>query len=160
MSIRQLNLRMCFNAIFADDARLYIGPTFPVGHSEDHYFSVSRDMPLHTEVARLIHGYQDHKGAGVYTSDKDDEMLVMYDRDRVPRGIFPRHAFYNTEFQRYSVWLLVFTRDGKVLLHRRAPDAKDNRGLWDESGGHVDIADSSSAQAPARTVGGALSTKR
>ena len=35
---------------------------------------------------------------------------------------------------------MIFTRDGRVLIHKRGKNAKDNRDMWDKSiGGHVDM---------------------
>jgi hypothetical protein len=96
-------------------------------------------------------------GGAIYLSDpndEDDELIEMYDKEDIPRGIFPRKAFYNTDFQRYSVWIFVFNRKGQLMLHKRAQKiAKDNAGLWDKSaGGHVDIIDRSSNEAAVREV--------
>ena len=108
-------------------------PWLPGDTTSDNYIQITADSLVRGDT-HLLMAYENDKGPGVYNSLPTDEMLVMYDRENVPRGIFPRKAFYNTDFQRYSVWLLVFTRDGRILLHKRAPDAKDNRGMWDKVG--------------------------
>jgi len=48
---------------------------------------------------------------------------------------------------------LIFTRDGKLLIHKRQENAKDNRGMWDKSvGGHVAINDVDTVKAAAREL--------
>ena len=104
-------------------------------------------------VNDYIEFYINEQKGGIYQSELSDEMLVMYDKEKIPRGIFPRKAFYNPDFQRYSVWLFIFNRRGELLLHQRSMKAKDNCGLWDKSvGGHVDIADTSTAMTAEREL--------
>ncbi|HVF38439.1 MAG TPA: NUDIX domain-containing protein [Gemmatimonadaceae bacterium] len=153
LRLREVNLRTYLSAVFVDQRDLYVKPWLPGDINADNYLQISVATPWFEEINRLLTAYDNDKGPGVYNSLASDEMLVMYDRESVPRGIFPRKAFYNTDFQRYSVWLLVFARDGRMLLHKCAPDAKDNRGMWDKSaGGHVDIADLSSSHAAEREL--------
>ncbi len=69
----------------------------------------------------------------------DDEILELYDVDRIARGLYPRDCFYSTNNSQLVIWDFVFSRDGKLLLHKRKWNAKDNVGMWDKSvGGHVD----------------------
>lgn len=102
-------------------------------------------------IQYLIEG----KGS-LYQSSIDEEHIEMYDRNDIPRGIFPRRAFYNTDFQRHSVWVLIFNRNGELLIHQRSKNpkkVKDNGGLWDKSaGGHVDVADRSSFETAEREL--------
>ncbi|MCH5158733.1 MAG: NUDIX hydrolase [Clostridiales bacterium] len=75
--------------------------------------------------------YSDEKGG--------DEILELYDVNRVARGLYPRDSFYSTNNAQLVIWDFVFSRDGKVLLHKRGWNAKDNVAMWDKSvGGHVD----------------------
>ena len=80
----------------------------------------------------------------IFLSKAGDELIQLYDNNNYPRGIYPRKAFYSTDFQRYSIWAFIFNRKGELLLHKRSDITADNRSLWDKSaGGHVDITDSS-----------------
>jgi len=77
---------------------------------------------------------------GKYSAEFGDEMLELFDQKHVPRGIFPRDSFYGTDHFQYVVWGLVFNRDGKILIHKRKSNAKDNQNMWDKSiGGHIDF---------------------
>ncbi len=144
----QINLQHPFYAIIVDK-KVYCCLQF-IGLSRLEDFKVVELAdPMHQRIRELISFYIDPRRGGIYLSMPDtppDRMLVMYDKDDTPRGIYPRAAFYNTDFQRYSVWLLIFNRKGELLLHQRSEKASDNANLWDKSaGGHVDIKDRSSA---------------
>jgi hypothetical protein len=94
----------------------------------------------------LIDFYISPEKGGIYLSKPREDLIQLYDRNGIPRGIFPRACFYTTEFSRYSIWGFVFNRKGEMLLHQRSMTAKDGRGLWDKSvGGHVDLLDSSTS---------------
>lgn len=143
--IKQVNLRLLLNVVRAGK-ELYICPVFGEIPLEQMYHHIESSDIWYSLVNDYIDSYADEKKGGIYQSEPSDEMLVMYDKYKIPRGIFPRKAFYNPDFQRYSVWLFIFNRKGELLLHQRSMKAKDNRGLWDKSaGGHVDIVDTSTA---------------
>lgn len=152
LQVKQVNLRLLLNIVQADK-KLYICPVLHEIPSEQMYRRIgSRDV-WYSWVNNYIDFYTNMQKGGIYQSGRGDEMLFMYDKMGVPRGIFPRKAFYNTDFQRYSVWLFIFNRKGEMLLHRRSMKAKDNRDLWDKSaGGHVDIADTSTAATAEREL--------
>lgn len=152
LQVKQVNLRLSLNIVRADK-ELYICPVLNEIPSEQMYRHIESSDVWYSWVNDHIDFYTDKQKGGIYQSGPADEMLVMYDRARIPRGIFPRKAFYNTDFQRYSVWLFIFNRKGEMLLHRRSMKAKDNRDLWDKSaGGHVDIADTSTAATAEREL--------
>ena len=68
------------------------------------------------------------------------EVLEAFDENRIRRGIFPRAAFYNADLIKLVIWVFLFDRSGKLLIHKRSANAKDNRSMWDKSvGGHVDF---------------------
>lgn len=76
--------------------------------------------------------YRDKKGKVI-------ETIELFDEERIRRGIYPRNSFYDTDFWKVVVWVYIFDRNGRVLIHRRADNAKDNQGMWDKSvGGHMD----------------------
>ena len=145
----QVNLQHTFYAIIID-SQLYYCPQFLELPKFDNYIKISENNNLYQEIKDLLSFYINGDKGGIYLSEphaRKDKMLVMYDKGDTPRGIYPRPAFYNTDFQRYSVWLLIFNRKGELLLHKRSENAKDNANLWDKSaGGHVDITDKSSAK--------------
>lgn len=67
------------------------------------------------------------------------ETIELFDEDRIRRGIFPRSAFYDSDFIKLVVWVFIFDRQGNMLIHKRSANAKDNRDMWDKSvGGHAD----------------------
>lgn len=84
----------------------------------------------------------------------DVETIEAFDEDRVRRGIFPRSTFYDSDLIKLVVWVYIFDRNGRVLIHKRSRNAKDNRDMWDKSvGGHTDyLSDSDSTKTVAREV--------
>lgn len=97
------------------------------------------------ERKKYIYAYFDAEdGAKKYSTEitaKDNrtEVIGFYDKERRTLGLLPRDANLNSTANKVVVWGMVFTRDGKVLIHKRASNAKDNRDMWDKSfGGHVD----------------------
>lgn len=149
--ILQLNLKHSIY-IIKIDGDIYTAPVLlEIPKLED--YKLETDANILNSIFNYLEFVTDKKKGGIYQSDPDDEMIEMYDREDIPRGIFPRKAFYNTEFQRYSVWVFVFNRKGQLMLHQRSKTAKDNAGLWDKSaGGHVDIKDRSSADSAEREL--------
>lgn len=76
-----------------------------------------------------------------YKNDKGKiiETIELFDEERIRRGVFPRSAFYDSDFIKLVVWVYIFDRNGRMLIHKRALNAKDNQGMWDKSvGGHAD----------------------
>ena len=75
-----------------------------------------------------------------YLSLPQKELLELFDQDQIPRGIYPRDCFYNTDHYQFVIWDFVFSRKGEILIHKRSSNAKDNQDMWDKSvGGHVDF---------------------
>ena len=152
LQVKQVNLRLTLNAVRAD-GEIFVCPVSTEVPTAEMYRGIHRDDKWYPLLRDYIDFYVNDDQGGIYQSEPTEEMLVMYDRENIPRGIFPRKAFYNTDFQRYSVWLLVFNRKGQLLLHKRSQTTKDNRGLWDKSaGGHVDISDTSTGVAAEREL--------
>jgi hypothetical protein len=152
LQVEQVNLRLLMNVI-RSDKELYICPASVEVPSVQMYHHIENNDVWYSHVDNYIDFCIDEQKGRIYQSKPSDEMLVMYDKDKIPRGIFPRKAFYNTDFQRYSVWLFIFNRKGELLLHQRSKKAKDNWELWDKSaGGHVDIGDVSTAATAEREL--------
>ena len=143
--LRQNNLRHFANLIFADDVIRYCFTTLSLPDISMYRSITQEDDPdLFVQLKQYIDYLMDKNLGGKYLSKQDDELIELYDLDNVPRGIYPRKAFYTTNYQRYSVWAFIFNRKGELLLQQRSPYTKDNRNLWDKSaGGHVDLKDSS-----------------
>jgi len=103
------------------------------------YEEISKKSNRYDKYCKYLSTYFDPKIGGKYTSAPDEELLELYDHLRIPRGIFPRTSFYDTDFSQLVIWGLVFDRKGRLLIHRRSDNATDNRSMWDKSvGGHVD----------------------
>ena len=141
----QNNLRQFVNIIWADDVIGYCFTTLGLPEiSMYQKITEQTDHDLYAQLAAYVNFLLDENTGGKYLSKPDDELIELYDMKDMPRGIYPRKAFYTTNFQRYSVWAFIFNRKGELLLQQRSPFTKDNRGLWDKSaGGHVDLKDSS-----------------
>lgn len=141
----QNNLRQFVNIIWADDVIWYCFTTLGLPQlSMYRKITEKSDSELYKQLEKYVNFLVDENNGGKYLSKPDDELIELYDMKDIPRGIYPRKAFYTTNFQRYSVWAFIFNRKGEILLQQRSPYTADNRGLWDKSaGGHVDLLDSS-----------------
>lgn len=145
ISIRQNNLRQNIYFIEIDDLFYYcfIGIDMP---TLDDYQKITKDTneKLFNQLEKYVKYLLNNKTGGLYLSKPGEELIQLYDKDNIPRGIYPRKAFYTTEFKRYSIWAFIFNRKGELLIQRRSDFAADNQSLWDKSaGGHVDLKDSS-----------------
>lgn len=139
----QENTRHFVNLIKIDDIIWYSLTTLEIP-SLDMYQKISTDNNMYKQLVSYIKYLLDEKSGGIFLSVPGDELIELYDMYSFPRGIYPRKAFYSSEYQRYSVWGFVFNRKGELLLHKRSDFTEDNRSLWDKSiGGHVDLVDSS-----------------
>lgn len=145
IKLLQNNLRQFVNIIVADDIIWYCFTTLDLPQlSMYRKLTLTTDKQLYEQLDGYINFLLDEATGGKYLSKPDDELIELYDMVDMPRGIYPRKAFYTTNFQRYSIWAFIFNRKGELLLQQRSPYTADNRGLWDKSsGGHVDLRDSS-----------------
>jgi hypothetical protein len=159
LKIRQLNLKHSVNIIKVDD-KIYLSEILLDIVKLDDYHLISKEeeeIKINDYIDFITNEDEKEKKGGIYLSKPDDELIEMYDKEDYPRGIFPRKAFYNNDFQRYSVWIFVFNRKGQMMLHQRTDSdkkiAKDNAGLWDKSaGGHVNLKDRSSNESAEREI--------
>ena len=104
------------------------------------YIKLDVNSELFKSVNKYIDDLTISELGDKYIANPDIEHLELFDQDNVPRGIFPRNTFYNTDHYQFVVWGLVFNREGKLLIHYRAENAKDNQDMWDKSiGGHIDF---------------------
>lgn len=148
--LHQVNLRLPVYIIKVDDEVLYALVTHKLPEISDYILAEGKQKEdLLDYLAHYIGSDEGKK----FLSKKGDELIQIYDKDSIPRGIVPRKAFFSTYYKRYSVWGLVFNRKGELLLHQRSSNTKDNRLKWDKSiGGHVDISDSSTYQTAQREL--------
>ena len=81
------------------------------------------------------------------------EVIYNYTSNHEIIGQMPRDSFYGSDNYKLVMWALVFDRKGRILIHRRANNAKDNQGLWDKSvGGHIAISDRDTISGAAREI--------
>ncbi|MBN1487118.1 MAG: tetratricopeptide repeat protein [Anaerolineae bacterium] len=114
---------------------------------------IHQDHPWYTSIVEYINTYFDKGYGRQYACRYGDEVLELFDHDRIPRGIYPRSSFYDTDYSQLVVWAFIFDREGRLLIHRRSDNAKDNQGMWDKSvGGHVDFTDVDTSRAVLREV--------
>lgn len=153
----------------------YLSPKIPAIQIDDEYFisyaltkfnrlekfeQITSNHIWSAEFYKYFRAFFDEKnGAQKYATEYTDkgnklEVIEMFNEHRIPLGQLPRDSFMDTTRVKVVVWGLIFTRNGKLLIHKRADNAKDNRGMWDKSvGGHVDIEkDIDTVKAAAREI--------
>ena len=111
----------------------------------------------------FVNYYQEYfcnsSGAQKYSTEETakgnrKEVIDIFDESRSRIGIGPRDAFLsNMAIVKSVVWALIFDRKGRILIHQRSKNAKDNQGLWDKSvGGHVSTEDLDTIEAIKREI--------
>jgi tetratricopeptide (TPR) repeat protein len=109
---------------------------------EAHFEEIVPTHPWHSHIEKYIATYFDPMRGRKYASKPGAEVLEVFDHKRMPRGIYPRNSFYDTDYSQQVIWAFIFDRRGRLLIHRRADNAKDNQGMWDKSvGGHMEFGD-------------------
>jgi hypothetical protein len=157
------SLRTCYLNIpisivnIDDDYYAHIPISSFVGAEE--FQVVDENHFLFHEMTDYINIYFDNpEGAKLYSTEVTKkgnrlEVINAYNSDREIIFPLPRDSFPDTKFAKLVVWALIFTRDGKLLLHRRGLNAKDNQGMWDKSvGGHVSVDDIDTVKAISREM--------
>ncbi len=120
------------------DSRTFVTPS--LDQIDDEFHELTSALPWATQIERYLNSYLSPESGLRFAAAPGDEALELYDHARVTRGIYPRASFYDTDFSQLVVWALIFDRRGRLLIHRRSDNAKDNRSMWDKSvGGHVDF---------------------
>lgn len=154
IKLYQNNLRQFVNLVISDDVIKYCFTTLDLPTTEMYReITNDSDAALYTQLEQYADFLQNENTGGKFMSKPGDELIELYDMHNIPRGIYPRKAFYATNFQRYSIWAFIFNRNGELLLQRRSPFTADNRNLWDKSaGGHVDLKDSSTIETAKREL--------
>lgn len=137
VSVEIMHLEIPVSIVQVDDA---IFANLWLHELSSDYEEIDKKHPWRSSLERYIQAYCDPSRGRKYAGEADSELLELFDHNRIPRGIFPRSSFYDTDYSQLVVWALVFDREGRLLIHRRADNAKDNQGMWDKSvGGHVDF---------------------
>lgn len=151
INIDKINLRISYlnlsSLIIKTDKNIWIMP--PLEFSIENYQKITNKDKNFLLINKYIESLQDSNKAGKYSAaeDEDVEILELFDQKKVPRGIFPRDSFYNTDHYQYVIWGLVFNREGKLLIHKRGSNARDNQNMWDKSiGGHLNLSEVKSTQ--------------
>ena len=120
------------------DSRTFV--SLWMNESEGVFEEIAGGHHWHTGIIQYVDTYFDPKIGRKYACESKDEVLELFDHDRIPRGIYPRKSFYDTDYSQLVVWAFVFDRQGRLLIHRRSDNAKDNQGMWDKSvGGHINF---------------------
>jgi tetratricopeptide (TPR) repeat protein/8-oxo-dGTP pyrophosphatase MutT (NUDIX family) len=120
---------------------------------EDHFEEVLQNHPWRSRLEEYIATYFSPTRGRKYACKPGSELLEVFDHERIPRGIYPRDSFYDTDYSQRVVWAFVFDRKGRLLIHRRSDNAKDNQGMWDKSvGGHIEFDDFTTSQSAYREV--------
>ena len=143
-----------------DDALWYLPVTGEADRLES-YRRLSAGDPWFQLVTSYADRLADARRDGRYVAPTSSELLELFDQKHIPRGIYPRDCFYDTDHYQYVVWDFVFSRRGELLIHQRSANAKDNQSMWDKSvGGHIDFnRERSSADAAVRELIEELYTK-
>ncbi len=131
--------------IIKTDTAIWSAPTIDV--DINNYKKITAENPEYEQLNQYIEYYYIQGDGKKYLAEPTKEMLELFDQKKVPRGIFPRDSFYETDYFQYVIWGFVFNREGKMLIHKRSENAKDNQGMWDKSiGGHIDFNKERSSQ--------------
>jgi len=138
INILQTHLPISLNVMKFDDKIYFLSTLDRIGAIKD-YKEFSENDSWFSQVKGYIENYLDKSKTGKYSAKHGTEIIELYDQNKVPRGIFPRNCFYDTDYHQFVIWDFIFDRQGNMLIHKRKDNAKDNREMWDKSvGGHVD----------------------
>lgn len=92
----------------------------------------------------VVHVTPNAEGVHVETTDNQEELFVVVDRDDNILGYKTRYeCLHNKAFIHRAVELFVFDTNGRVLLQKRSITKDTDPGVWSPSvGGHVDPGES------------------
>lgn len=157
-SLRTCYLQIPIPAVNIDDD-YYIALSLTRFSKLDKFEKIDGEHTWFTELSMYFKAYLDNPdGAKRFSTEETRkgnrlEIIQSFDEKRNPTGILPRDSFLDTVHVKLVVWGLIFTRNGKLLIHKRKENAKDNQGMWDKSvGGHVAINDIDTVKAVAREL--------
>ena len=129
------------------DNDYYISKSFTLFCTLQRFEKIKKSHQWYEEYCKYFHAYFDaEKGACKFYSteitakDNKTEVIYVHNDQRQVLGQAPRDSFLDMPHPKNVVWGLIFSRDGRILIHQRGKNAKDNQGMWDKSiGGHIDI---------------------
>jgi len=157
-SLRTCYLQIPIPAVNIDDD-YYIALPLTRFSTLNKFEKIDETHTWYNEFALYFKTYFDNpEGAKRFSTEETKkgnrlEIIQAFDEKRNPTGILPRDSFLDTVQVKLVVWALIFTRSGKLLIHKRKENAKDNQGMWDKSvGGHVAIDDVDTVKAVAREL--------
>lgn len=157
-SLRTCYLQIPISALNIDDD-YYIVFSLTRFSKLDKFEKIDETHSWYSELLMYFRTYFDNiEGAKRFSTEETKkgnrlEIIQAFDEKRNPIGILPRDSFLDTVHVKLVVWALIFTRSGKLLIHKRKENAKDNQGMWDKSvGGHVAIDDVDTVKAAAREL--------
>lgn len=169
--VQRFSLKTCYLQIpysmIDIDGEYFVAMQFTKYNDLDSFERIDQTNPLWKgKWEKYVYAYFDSEyGAQKYSTEDTRkgnrlEVIQDYSNDkRIPLGLLPRDSFLKTSHAKNVIWALIFTRDGKMLIQKRAENAKDNQGMWDKSvGGHVSIDDVASEKAAAREIAEELFT--
>lgn len=143
----EVNIQICYldipiRIIKADDV-IYVN--YWVSSPNDKYEELNANVGGHDSIHEFITMLETERIGGKlsapYRNSKGEitETIEAFDENRIRRGIYPRSSFYDSDLIKLVVWVFIFDRNGKMLIHKRSANAKDNQDMWDKSvGGHAD----------------------
>jgi len=163
-SLRTCYLQIPIPAINIDD-EYYVCLALTRFSTLDKFEKIDSTHIWYDEFSRYFKAYFDNPMAAKrYSTEVTQkgnrlEIIQAFDEKRNPIGILPRDSFLDAVQVKLVVWALIFTREGKLLIHKRGDNAKDNQGMWDKSvGGHVATDDVDTVKAAARELAEELHT--
>ena len=159
LSIRTYYLEDIKIPVLNIDDVYYVGHALTKFNHLEIFLKISEHCNAFCEYEKYFqYCFDNEMGAKRYSTEitqKDNrtEVILAYNDKRQVIGQLPRDSFLNSTRPKLVVWGMIFTRDGKLLIHQRSANAKDNQGMWDKSiGGHVDINDIDTVKAAAREM--------
>ncbi len=160
---QKLKIKTCYLPIHIPfikvDDQYFITYTLTKFSNAEKFEEISKEHKWYSELMKYFNTYLDNEnGAKKYCTEetlkgKKLEVIQMYNSKREAQGQLPRDSFLDVTKIKLVIWGFIFTRDGKVIIHRRKDNAKDNRGMWDKSvGGHVSLDDVDTVKAASREL--------
>lgn len=158
-----LKIKTCYLPIHIPfiqiDNEYYITYALTKFNDAERFEKIDENHIWSQEFKKYFDAYLDNPlGAQKYCTELTNkgnklEVIQMYNSKREPLGQLPRDSFLDNTKIKLVVWGFIFTRDGKLIIHRRGDNAKDNRGMWDKSvGGHVALDDVDTVKAASREL--------
>lgn len=133
---------------------LYVGDSNLTAEKDTNRFA------RYEEYVRYFEAYLNSQYATEETNKGNKkEVIYNYSFDHAVIGQMPRDSFYGSDNYKLVMWALVFDRKGRILIHKRGSNAKDNQDMWDKSvGGHIALTDRDTIAGASREIAEELYT--